>query len=875
MSSIRKVIEQESVHRKGNNAKLEGIKDGEQIHPTPFLIRMRMVFILCLILLGGILFCVGEVEAVTITVNPGESIQEAINNLSAEGGIIELAAGTHEVNDTLYPPGTFELWGGGTAQYSIIINKSNVTITGTHDSIVRHHNKSLPCFYIPDLELIEGPDVFVENVTFKGFTTASTYTAADYPRNMIISARHVKNFTVEDIHDTSWASNYVGVWSSQSHQRYSENVSYKNNILEHCGVLVGFTDNVYIINNSILGGGASFALYTARNLKHVHIIRNRVINAGAVATIVLDGGQYWEVRDNFVQGSRQGIRFEQSPRDVICENNTITGASRQGGITVYARYPCENVTVRNNRIYNNAHGIYTTEYYDAAGIYSMNITNNVIYGSTYDGIKMTTERSRLIMTNNIITNNGGYGINNTASNISWSLSFNDIWNNTQGRYNGTTEGEGEIEVDPNFADAENGDFYLKSTDGRWNGSTWVHDDVTSPCIDTGDPVSDYSNEPEPNGGRINMGAYGNTGEASKSPPPPASITNLQNTTGQKWICWTWINPTDDDFNHTIVYLDGNWKTNTSKSYYIAKGLDTNTSHEISTHTVDTNGNVNKTWVNQTAKTNLSADTTPPIIINVNITDITLSSASITWDTDDISDSLVRYGTSSENYMEYVIDEMPVRNHSILLTGLEQNTTYYYVVNSTNPDNLSDQSGEYDFTTVSGCFIATAAYGTSLHKNIDILRNFRDKILVQTPPGRTLVTTYYSTSPPIANALAKNDSLRSAVRLLLITPLVYFAEMILNGVCLIAIVFLGLGAFFVGMRMRSLKVVLKAFRLGLLTAAVLTGMVFALGWLAYTYPGCAVIATYILPLIIPTSMGVGVMVLVLLKSQGIVKKHEIA
>jgi hypothetical protein len=42
------------------------------------------------------------------------------------------------------------------------------------------------------------------------------------------------------------------------------------------------------------------------------------------------------------------------------------------------------------------------------------------------------------------------------------------------------------------------------------------DDVTSPCIDAGDPNSPVGDEPEPNGDRINMGAYGGTTEASKS-----------------------------------------------------------------------------------------------------------------------------------------------------------------------------------------------------------------------------------------------------------------------------------------------------------------------------------------------------------------------
>ena len=58
--------------------------------------------------------------------------------------------------------------------------------------------------------------------------------------------------------------------------------------------------------------------------------------------------------------------------------------------------------------------------------------------------------------------------------------------------------------------------------GRWdpNISDWVIDDVTSLCIDAGDPSSDYSLEPDPNGGCINIGAFGNTAEASLSPISP-------------------------------------------------------------------------------------------------------------------------------------------------------------------------------------------------------------------------------------------------------------------------------------------------------------------------------------------------------------------
>jgi Right handed beta helix region/Disaggregatase related len=64
-----------------------------------------------------------------------------------------------------------------------------------------------------------------------------------------------------------------------------------------------------------------------------------------------------------------------------------------------------------------------------------------------------------------------------------------------------------------------GDYHLKSQAGRWDAASegWVQDDVTSLCIDAGDPNSPVGDEPFPNGGVINMGAYGGTAQASMSP----------------------------------------------------------------------------------------------------------------------------------------------------------------------------------------------------------------------------------------------------------------------------------------------------------------------------------------------------------------------
>jgi hypothetical protein len=68
-----------------------------------------------------------------------------------------------------------------------------------------------------------------------------------------------------------------------------------------------------------------------------------------------------------------------------------------------------------------------------------------------------------------------------------------------------------------------------------------------------------------------------------------------------------------------------------------------------------------------------------------------------------------------------------------------------------------------FKLVGGCFIATAAYGTPMADEIQILRDFRDEYLVTNPVGSTLVDIYYMVSPPIAEFITEHPSLKPIVR----------------------------------------------------------------------------------------------------------------
>ncbi len=77
-----------------------------------------------------------------------------------------------------------------------------------------------------------------------------------------------------------------------------------------------------------------------------------------------------------------------------------------------------------------------------------------------------------------------------------------------------------------------------------------------------------------------------------------------------------------------------------------------------------------------------------------------------------------------------------------------------------------------------CFIATAAYGTPFASELNVLRDFRDQILMPTSIGRAFVRGYYAASPALAAFIVKNDTLRDLTRKALV-PFVWFAGISLS------------------------------------------------------------------------------------------------
>ena len=233
------------------------------------------------------------------------------------------------------------------------------------------------------------------------------------------------------------------------------------------------------------------------------------------------------IRNNYAGFWGAGIWFDNSDSKV--ENCTLKeNVSADTGGGIYNRL--SGITVSNCQFIANSAPA-------GGGMYNVDggpaIRSTIFVGNlaTLRGGAVRNNRATAAFVNSMFLDNhapaGGAmhnkdSENTTAKNcILWGNSDSEIEGDAKVSYcdvQGGCPGEGNIDADPCFADASAGDYHLKSQAGRWDpdSASWLRDEVTSRCIDGGDPMNLVGREPFPHGGRINIGIYAGTAEASKS-----------------------------------------------------------------------------------------------------------------------------------------------------------------------------------------------------------------------------------------------------------------------------------------------------------------------------------------------------------------------
>ncbi len=100
---------------------------------------------------------------------------------------------------------------------------------------------------------------------------------------------------------------------------------------------------------------------------------------------------------------------------------------------------------------------------------------------------------------------------------------------------------------------------------------------------------------------------------------------------------------------------------------------------------------------QTITIDAALDPAPPVISNIQVTDITTDSATVSWTTDQETSTVFEYGIDT-SYGNIATDPTLAYNHIILITNLTPSTTFHFNITATNINGLSSSSGDQTFTT---------------------------------------------------------------------------------------------------------------------------------------------------------------------------------
>jgi parallel beta-helix repeat protein len=294
-------------------------------------------------------------------------------------------------------------------------------------------------------------------------------------------------------------------------------------------------------------GSAGKPVSIQGNIYSLRTVLDRASYGGPL-TIMAINGNYVQLRDMvFLGGSLEAPVGNTVLRNLVFTNGSLTlgGANPVaqdiqldgGGVSVAA----SPATLSRIAVKNNGFTLLGT---------NIVLENSFVFGGAGPAVNFTG--GSLLMRNNTLLSGGtqyrqaGSGNATLENNIlvaggtdrfcifweggSLASDYNDLVA-TNGAWIGNRNGNWErllywqresgldphsVSAEPMFVNEAAGDLHLKSVSGHYTPTGWVSDGVHSPCIDAGNPSSVATNELPPNGGRVNLGAYGGTAQASLS-----------------------------------------------------------------------------------------------------------------------------------------------------------------------------------------------------------------------------------------------------------------------------------------------------------------------------------------------------------------------
>lgn len=197
-------------------------------------------------------------------------------------------------------------------------------------------------------------------------------------------------------------------------------------------------------------------------------------------------------------------------------------------------------------------------------------------------------------------------------------------------------------------------------------------------------------------------------------------------------------------------------TSRTTNYITDTGLSTGLAYyyKITTQDAKNNISLSSSVVNDIPDGQGGTDTTPPTISSVASANILTAQATITWATDELSNSTVGYSTTPGNFTNETGVSSMVTSHSVTLTGLTPNTTYYFKTQSIDPSGniaTSTPSAEgYTFSSNPGPEITSDSVTASSIENTTAIIEWKTDTLSDS-------FVVYSTNSNLSGSTQKGNS----------------------------------------------------------------------------------------------------------------------